>query len=71
LDETSTLDVEDMSADRGTQVQCVRPAGRELGKLSFSTSCDPKMQAVFERGVAMIHSYWFTIARGTFEGVFR
>jgi hypothetical protein len=39
--------------------------------LSFSTSCDPKMQAVFERGVAMIHSYWFTIARGTFEGVFR
>jgi len=41
----------------------------KLGKLSFPTSCDPKVQADFERGVAMIHSYWFTIARRTFEGV--
>jgi tetratricopeptide (TPR) repeat protein len=42
-----------------------------LGKLTFPTSCDPKVQAEFERGVAMIHSYWFTIARRTFEGVLR
>jgi len=42
-----------------------------LGKLSFPTSCDPKVQAEFERGVAMIHSYWFLIARRTFEGVVR
>src|SRR5262249_54157031 len=41
----------------------------KLGKLTFPTSCDPKVQAEFERGVAMIHSYWFTIARRTFEGV--
>lgn len=41
----------------------------KLGKLSFPTSCDPKVQAEFERGVAMLHSYWFTIARRTFEGV--
>jgi tetratricopeptide (TPR) repeat protein len=40
-----------------------------LGRLSFPTSCDPKVQAEFERGVAMIHSYWFTIARRTFEGI--
>ena len=40
-----------------------------LGKLGFPTSCDPKVQAEFERGVAMIHSYWFLIARRTFEGV--
>jgi spermidine/putrescine-binding protein len=38
----------------------------KLGKLSFSTSCDPKVQAEFERGVAMIHSYWFLMARRTF-----
>ena len=43
----------------------------KLGKLSFPTSCDPKVQAEFERGVAMIHSYWFTIARRTFEEVLR
>ena len=42
-----------------------------LGKLSFPTSCDPKVQAEFERGVAMIHSFWFLIARRTFEGVLR
>jgi tetratricopeptide (TPR) repeat protein len=41
----------------------------KLGKLTFPTSCDPKVQTEFERGVAMIHSYWFTIARRTFEGV--
>ena len=41
----------------------------KLGKLSFPTSCDPKVQAEFERAVAMLHSYWFLYARRTFEGV--
>jgi tetratricopeptide (TPR) repeat protein len=41
----------------------------KLGKVSFPTSCDPKVQAQFERGVAMLHSYWFQYARRTFEGV--
>jgi tetratricopeptide (TPR) repeat protein len=41
----------------------------KLGKLSFPTSCDPKVQAEFERGVAMLHSYWFLYARRTFESV--
>ena len=41
----------------------------KLGTLSFPTSCDPKVQAEFERGVAMIHSYWFVVARRVFEGV--
>jgi tetratricopeptide (TPR) repeat protein len=40
-----------------------------LGKVSFPTSCDPKVQTQFERGVAMLHSYWFNYARKTFEGV--
>src|SRR4051812_17915944 len=42
--------------------------GHELGKVSFATSCDPKVQAQFEQGVAMLHSYWFGPARKTFEG---
>src|SRR5262249_39102388 len=33
------------------------------------TSCDPKVQAEFNRGVAMLHSFWFLIARRTFEGI--
>jgi hypothetical protein len=44
---------------------------QQLGNLSFPTSCDPKVQAEFERGVAMIHSYWFLMARRTFEGILR
>src|SRR5262249_9673906 len=41
----------------------------KLGKVSFPTSCDPKVQADFERGLAMLHSYWFLSARRIFEGV--
>ena len=41
----------------------------KLGKVTFPTSCDPKVQAQFERGVAMLHSYWFTEARKVFEAV--
>jgi tetratricopeptide (TPR) repeat protein len=41
----------------------------KLGKVTFPTSCDPKVQSQFERGVAMLHSYWFTYGRKTFEAV--
>lgn len=46
-------------------------AQEKLGKVTFSTSCDPKIQAQFERGVAMLHSYWFIQARKTFEAVLK
>ena len=42
-----------------------------LGNVTFPTSCDPKVQAEFNRGVAMLHSYWFLIARRTFEGILK
>src|SRR5262245_57357900 len=41
----------------------------KLGKVTFPTSCSPAVQGEFERGVAMLHSYWFTYARKTFEGI--
>jgi tetratricopeptide (TPR) repeat protein len=41
----------------------------KLGKVAFPTSCDPKVQAQFERGVAMLHSYWFIEARKVFDAV--
>jgi tetratricopeptide (TPR) repeat protein len=40
-----------------------------LGKVTFPTSCDPGVQPQFERGIAMLHSYWFIQARKTFEAV--
>ena len=45
--------------------------GNQLGKVRFPTSCDPTVQAEFERGVAMLHSYWFGPARRTFEAVLK
>src|ERR1700682_517848 len=41
----------------------------KLGKVVFPTSCDPNVQAELDRGVAMLHSYWFLKARRTFEGI--
>jgi len=41
----------------------------QLGHVSFPTSCDPKVQPLFERGVAQLHSFWFTEAGKTFEAV--
>ncbi len=41
----------------------------KLGKVVFPTSCDPNVQAEFDRGVAMLHSYWFLIARRKFEAI--
>jgi tetratricopeptide (TPR) repeat protein len=42
---------------------------QQLGKVSFPTSCDSKVQADFDHGVAMLHSYWFLIARRKFEAI--
>jgi tetratricopeptide (TPR) repeat protein len=41
----------------------------ELGTVRFPTSCAPAVQTQFERGVAMLHSYWFNYAGKTFRAV--
>jgi hypothetical protein len=46
-----------------------RAQHHELGKVSFPTSCNAAVQAEFETGVAMLHSYWFNYAGKTFRGV--
>jgi len=33
--------------------------GEQLGTVSFSTSCLPAVQKGFERGVALLHSFWY------------
>jgi len=42
---------------------------QKLGTVTFPISCDPKEQAEFNSGVAMLHSYWFLIARRKFEAI--
>jgi tetratricopeptide (TPR) repeat protein len=41
----------------------------KLGTLSFATSCAPAVQSQFERGVALLHSFEYEVARAQFEEV--
>jgi tetratricopeptide (TPR) repeat protein len=41
----------------------------KLGKVSFSNSCSPKVQQKLQRGVAMLHSFWWPAGERTFEEV--
>src|SRR5215510_3631567 len=41
----------------------------ELGKVSFSTSCDRKVQPQFDRAVAMLHSFWFQQGEKAFRDI--
>jgi len=42
-----------------------------LGKVSFPTSCNPKVQAQFERAVAMLHSFWYSAGEQAFRNVLK
>ena len=44
-------------------------AQEKLGNVSFPTSCDPKVQAQFDRAVAMLHSFYYSAAEKAFEEV--
>jgi tetratricopeptide (TPR) repeat protein len=41
----------------------------QLGKVTFPTSCNKKVQAEFEAGVAMLDSFWLGQAEKTFQSV--
>ena len=46
------------------------PSGR-LGTVHFTTSCNPAAAKDFDRGVAMLHSFWFSAAIDTFNAVLK
>ena len=41
----------------------------QLGTVSFPTSCAPAVQKAFERGVALLHSFWYEEAEKQFVAV--
>ena len=41
----------------------------DVGKVDFPNSCSPAVQADFLRGVAMLHSFWYSAAEATFRDV--
>ena len=44
-------------------------ADEQLGTVSFPTSCTPAVQKSFERGVALLHSFWYEEAEKQFAGI--
>ncbi|MGE0812833.1 MAG: hypothetical protein AB7O28_01220 [Vicinamibacterales bacterium] len=44
-------------------------AAPRLGTVHFATSCAPAVQADFDRGVALLHSFWFSASVAAFQGV--
>src|SRR5919204_5253006 len=42
---------------------------QKLGKVSFANSCGPQTQAKVQRGVAMLHSFWWPEGERTFQEI--
>jgi len=40
-----------------------------LGTVSFPTSCAPSVRAPFDRGIALLHDFWYQEARRQFEKI--
>ncbi len=45
------------------------PAGERLGKVSFPVSCSASARAPFNRGVALLHDFWYDEAQPQFERI--
>jgi tetratricopeptide (TPR) repeat protein len=41
----------------------------QLGKVNFPSSCSPKVQQKVTRGVAMLHSFWWSQGEATFQDI--
>ncbi len=44
-------------------------ASERLGTVSFSVSCSPQVQAPFNRGVALLHDFWYEEAQRQFDQI--
>lgn len=43
----------------------------QLGVVHFATTCAPAVQPAFDRGMALLHSFWFSASVATFEQVLK
>ena len=44
---------------------------KDIGTVSFETSCSPATKAQFNEAVALLHSFWFSEARALFQSVLK
>lgn len=56
-------------ADEGHHHEDLTP--EQLGTVHFPVSCAPEVQKPFERGVALLHSFWYEEAQKEFEDIAR
>ncbi len=54
---------------RGQEHEHAGPAPQQLGRVSFPTACAAAVQPGFERGVALLHSFWYEEAVQAFTDV--
>lgn len=60
------------AASAGSQEASSAPlpeAAEHLGTVSFPVSCSPSVRASFDRGVALLHDFWYEEARPQFERI--
>jgi tetratricopeptide (TPR) repeat protein len=55
------------AAENDSKHQAEAFPGERLGDVSFSVSCSPSVQASFNRGVALLHDFWYDEAQRQFE----
>ena len=46
-------------------------APKDIGTVSFETSCSPAVKTEFNEAVALLHSFWFAESRAIFESVLK
>lgn len=46
-------------------------APKDIGTVSFETSCSPATKTKFNEAVALLHSFWFAESRAIFESVLK
>lgn len=55
----------------GATAQAAGAMQEHLGTVAFPVSCAPDVQASFNRGVALLHDFWYEEARPQFERILR
>jgi hypothetical protein len=57
------------AATHGAAQSAESSAPERLGTVSFELSCSPSVQAPFNRGVALLHDFWYGEAKRQFETI--
>jgi hypothetical protein len=66
---TASLIVPAFAYDEGHHHEAL--TSKQLGTVHFPVSCAPAVQKPFERGVALLHSFWYEEAQKEFEDIAR